>query len=298
MARERSQSDQYLDTCRDILESLMLFSIPVIQHKIWNIDFLLAIRSILDYDCSLHRLHYQIQESEIQKLYTKGPGQQWRNKLEIGDKVDALLHYYDLQRGNSRGAGWSQATIIDIDEDKLTLNYILDQKMANRKLARWSNELAQFESETKDIWEWKATLKEGDLIDAQDDTYHWRQSTIVKIYEINEGEKVIPMCVVGLRVYQANGSRSDEIGKYEGFGARFDEKIPLYSPKIAKYRTMSTKDKSDMDGELDETLDDYIDPLEGYNKVWAVPRPRKCTSRAYLQILSSFCEAGGLHTIL
>ena len=30
MARERSQSDSYLDCCREILESLILFSIPVI----------------------------------------------------------------------------------------------------------------------------------------------------------------------------------------------------------------------------------------------------------------------------
>jgi hypothetical protein len=106
------------------------------------------------------------------------------------------------------------------------------------------------------------------------------------------------MALVGLRVYQANGPRSDERGAYDGFGARFDEKIPLYSPKITGYRTMSTKDKADLDGELDETLDDHISPIDGCSRAWAVPRPRKCTSRAYLTNLSKFCEAGGLETVL
>ena len=39
----------------------------------------------------------------------------------------------------------------------------------------------------------------------------------------------------------SSGHRKDEKGSYEGFGDRFDEKIPLYSPKITKYRTNSIK---------------------------------------------------------
>jgi hypothetical protein len=246
MARERSTSDPYLESCADVLQSLLLFSIPVMKHKIWNVEFLLAIRQILDFDCSLHKLHYTIPEVEIQRLYTRA--QSWRTELKAGDKVDALLHSYDTQRSQSRGAGWSKAEIIDVDGDKLSLAFDLEPVLSNRTLDRWSNELAIAGTETAQIWQWKATLKENDLVDALDDTYTWRQSTLIRLYEEKEGDKVIPMALVGLRVYQANGPRSDERGPYDGFGQRFDEKIPLYSPKITGYRTRSTKDKADADG--------------------------------------------------
>ena len=90
------------------------------------------------------------------------------------------------------------------------------------------------------------------------------------------------MAKVGLRVYVASGSRTDERGAYDGFGSRFDEDIPLYSPKITHYRTMSLKEKADVDGELDESLDEFAEPYPGCSRPWTVPRPRKCTSLAYL----------------
>jgi hypothetical protein len=61
---------------------------------------------------------------------------------------------------------------------------------------------------------------------------------------------------------------------------------------------MSTKEKADHDGELDETLDEFAEPYPGCKRAWTVPRPRKCTSLAYLQNISVFAEAGGLATIL
>ena len=109
---------------------------------------------------------------------------------------------------------------------------------------------------------------------------------------------MIKMAVVGLRVYMKNGPRTDDRGNYDGFGHRFDEKIPLYSPKIVAFHSMSTKDKADLDGDLDETLDEFIDPIVGCKRSWTVPRPRKCTSKAFMEILSRFSEAGGLDVVL
>lgn len=163
--RERSNDQEYLDACSAILREILLFSIPVMKRKIWNFDFLLAMRSVLDYENVLHRVHFQISDAEIQKLFTKGTAQQWRTQLKVGDKVDALLHYYDKTRGFSRGAGWSQAQITEVEGEKVTINYLLEPKTSDRKLDIWSNELAPFESETKEIWEWKATLKVDDLVD-------------------------------------------------------------------------------------------------------------------------------------
>ena len=89
----------------------------------------------------------------------------------MGDKVDALLHYYDKSRGFSRGAGWSQAQVTEIVGEKISINYLLEPSTSDRKLEIWSNELAPFESESKEIWNWKTTLKIDDLVDCQDDTY-------------------------------------------------------------------------------------------------------------------------------
>ena len=210
--------------------------------------------------------------------------------------MDALLHYYD-RTGSSRGAGWSQAKIAKLDGDTLQLEYLLEPSSSDRSLDRWSIELAPFESETKAIWEWKKTIKQDDQVDAQDDTYKWLKATIVNIYEVTEGERVFPMAKVGLRIYTPNGQRRDDRGPFDGFGERFDERIPLFSPKICKFRTMAIKQGHD-DEELDETLDDFIEPEEGQNRAWAVPRPRKCTSGEYLRLLNLFCHKGGLDLVL
>ncbi len=106
------------------------------------------------------------------------------------------------------------------------------------------------------------------------------------MYEERDGDKVYPMTMIGLRVYTQNGHRKDDRGNYEGFGDRFDEKIPLYSPKITKYRTNSIKQGIDDDGELDDSLDEFMETEQGQKRNWAVPRPRKCTSSEYIRILN------------
>jgi hypothetical protein len=105
------------------------------------------------------------------------------------------------------------------------------------------------------------------------------------------------MATIGLRVYTPTGQRHDEIGNYEGWSDRFDEKVPLYSARIVKFMTLSQKSSSE-DEDLDETLDELMTPAEGNSRVWAVPRPRKCTSSEYIRHISHFCEKGGLELIL
>ena len=271
--------------------------IAALKRKHFNPEFLLACRQIFDYDCVLHRWNYQIPEKQLQSLFTKSAGQAWRADLKEGDHVDALLHNWD-RTGRSRGAGWSQAKITKVDGDSLSLQYLMEPASSDRVLDRWSIELAAFESETKAIWEWKETLKADEPVDAQDDTHKWLAATIMQIYEATEGDRVFPMAVIGLRVYTPTGARNDEKGAYDGFGDRFDERIPLYSPKICKFRTMSIKRGLDDDEELDETLDDYTEPAEGHDRAWGVPRPRKCTSSEYLRLLNVFCHRGGLDLVL
>lgn len=101
-----------------------------------------------------------------------------------------------------------------------------------------------------------------------------------------------------MRIYCATGQRQDERGRYDGWSDRFDERIPVYSPRICKFLTQSTRASSADDEELDETLDEVLAPAEGHSRVWAVPRSRKCASSEYMRHLGHFCHRGGLDLIL
>jgi len=105
------------------------------------------------------------------------------------------------------------------------------------------------------------------------------------------------MATIGMRIYLPSGARHDERGSYDGWGDRFDEKIPLYSPRLCPLLTRSTKSSTE-DEELDESLDEVMKPEEGHSRVWAVPRPRRCTSSEYMRHVGVFCEQGGLDSIL
>jgi hypothetical protein len=63
--------------------------------------------------------------------------------------------------------------------------------------------------------------------------------------------------LIGFRIYLREGKREDGIGAYDGYNERFDEQIPLYSPKIAKILS-KTGINSNEDYEIDEELDDVI----------------------------------------
>lgn len=72
--RERSTNQMFLGAIATLLQSIMLFAIPVMKRKIFNIDFLLGLRAALEGEHFFHKCHYQIPDSEIQKLFTKGSG--------------------------------------------------------------------------------------------------------------------------------------------------------------------------------------------------------------------------------
>lgn len=117
------------------------------------------------------------------------------------------------------------------------------------------------------------------------------------MFEAEEDGRIIPMAVVGMRVYCEDGHRTDERGKYEGWSDRFDEEIPIYSPRICPLNTVSSKNNQDND-EVDESLDDVIKPAPGHKRVWAVPRVRKTTSSKYMSLINNFCEEGGIDLVL
>lgn len=180
-------------------------------------------KMLFDYDSILHLYNYQIPEDELKRL--RNTNQEWRKELNVGDMVDAIVD-------ENRCSGWSQAKITQVNGDLLYLEFIYDTKNADRYLDRWSVEIAQFESKTKELWEWRATLAPNSVIDAHDKTV-WTKSTILEVKEQQvTPERTVTMAYVAFRIYVENGSKTDERGSYDGWSNRFDEWMSIYSPRI------------------------------------------------------------------
>ena len=111
-----------------------------------------------------------------------------------------------------------------------------------------------------------------------DDTFKWLKATIISIDDqFDDNGRVFSMATVGMRIYVKDGAREDDRGAFDGWGERFDEKISMYSPRLARYLTRSTKRSGNKDDEeVDESLDEVMKPEEGHSRLWAVPRPRLC----------------------
>jgi hypothetical protein len=79
-----------------------------------------------------------------------------------------------------RCSGWSQARIAKLaaSADTVHLEFIHDIKNVDRFIDKYSIEIAEFETKTKDSFAWRATLKVGDQIDSHDKTV-WNRSTIL-----------------------------------------------------------------------------------------------------------------------
>jgi hypothetical protein len=80
-----------------------------------------------------------------------------------------------------------------------------------------------------------------------DDTFKWLKGTIIKMYDVVEDGKTFPVAVVGMRIYTPNGQRKDDRGNFDGWSDRFDEKIPIYSPRIVPFNTLSSKQSQEDD---------------------------------------------------
>ena len=102
-------------------------------------------------------------------------------------------------------------------------------------------------------------------IDAHDKAT-WYRSTILKSEVQNIFGRDIQMAHIAFRVYrQLNPGpqvKSDERGTFEGWSIKFDEWIPVYSPRLAQYETKVGKSGME-DIDLEEDLDLLIKPADG-----------------------------------
>jgi hypothetical protein len=107
---------------------------------------------------------------------------------------------------------------------------------------------------------------------------------------------------MGFRLYTPDGSKTDDEGKkFDGWSSRFDEWVPLWSPKIAKLHS-HTKPKGGKGARFSEDtiIDDANDPQvkEGDEPIYAVVRPRKCKSYLLVECMNIFGRLGGFDKIL
>lgn len=105
------------------------------------------------------------------------------------------------------------------------------------------------------------------------------------------------MAYIGYRVYVENASKQDEHGCYEGWSCKFDEWVPLYSPRIQPFLTKTPKGVQD-DLDISEELDHLLQPEEGFSRVYAVPRIRKCISSVFIHLINLFGNKGGFDLVL
>ena len=98
--------------------------------------------------------------------------------------------------------------------------------------------------------------------------------------------RTITQAFVAFRVYVEKGPKIDDDGKhYDGWSSRFDEWIPLYSPRIMPFYSKTQKGVTE-EYDIDEEVDKLFQPEEGHKRVYAVPRLRKCISSCYIHLMN------------
>ena len=166
--------------------------------------------------------------------------EKWRQELKPGDAVDV---YVDV-RGAYNCESWMPATVDKIMDDLcfidlkyLPVEYDQTVDLYSTKLA-----LPGSKSGVDSKWKEEELMKEdvdGVVIDCHDGTA-WRKSTVFRREIQDKMGRPVEMLKVGYRVYKDEPTkvasymvRTDERGQYEGFGAAYDEWVPLHSPKVA-----------------------------------------------------------------
>ncbi len=143
-----------------------------------------------------------------------------------------------------RNAGWMQGRISGLSEDLLSIEFILSPRGYDKKVSRWSTDLAPFESKTLEDYAWRhefvAKAVPYEFEAEVHDKSSWNKSTIIDFRIDNEGpDRKVLMAYCALRVYREipDVKSKDIRGTYEGWSDKFDEWVPVFSPRIMPWGT-------------------------------------------------------------
>lgn len=100
-----------------------------------------------------------------------------------------------------------------------------------------------------------------------------------------------------MRVYRdiPNSVRKDERGTYEGWSVKFDEWVPVFSPRIMPW---ATKVGVYEEEEITDDLDDLVKADDEFKEIFVVPRLQVCISALYLRYVNIFGNEGCFDLIL
>ena len=138
------------------------------------------------------------------------------------------------------------------------------------------------------------------LIDCHD-KFKWEEATIFNVFEDTTCGRPVLYGNIGFRIYRDEGKkiRFDENGrKYDGWSSKYDEDIPVFSPRIKPHLSRVNKGLLDDDDDIDEELDDLMQPEPGHERVYGVPRIGSCISSKFVSFLNRFGNNGGFAAIL
>ena len=216
-------------------------------EKRLNHQFVESIKFYFDYDNFLHTYNYLVSEEQIKNIRLKG--QSWRDDLKEGDMIDALQDEY------IRASGWAQARITSIQNDLLRIEFLKDQMQADKMIDKHSLDIAPLGAKTTEIYEWKKGLKIGDMVDAYDKSI-WNKSTVLDLQETSLSDnRSYPIALIGFRIYIEKGNRQDERGNFDGYSNKFDEWVPVYSPRISPYLSKTSRTYYDDLQDIDDDFD-------------------------------------------
>lgn len=77
--------------------------------------------------------------------------QTWRSALKVGDQVDVKVSGDE----KDKTSGWAQACITRIEGELLSVVFPELPTDFDRDVAVWSTDVAQFETRTKEDYEWR-----------------------------------------------------------------------------------------------------------------------------------------------
>jgi hypothetical protein len=255
LAKETSSDENYKRVVAEFLDQLIRHFVIELRAKRFEKGYIQGMSLLFAHDSRLHKLNYQIPDEEIKKLATVH--QTWRAALKEGDRIDVLVKADD----RSSLKGWMQGKIASVDEDQLNVIFPESSQAYDCRVERYAAEIAQFESKTKDDYEWKRTsIAEWMEVDAHD-KFSWNKATLVKTDEVKiQGtDRVYPQVRVGYRIYRdATGptAKKDERGTFEGWSEKQDDHMPVFCPRIAPWATRVKK--APLENEIEEDLDEHI----------------------------------------
>ena len=96
--------------------------------------------------------------------------------------------------------------------NKLKVEFLNDYQDQSSFFDKNSYMLAPYNSKSQNF-DWRMSLKAGDVIDCEDHYGGWYSSTIVEILEADQGKK---LAKVTFKIYDEKGNKLDEKGRYFG----------------------------------------------------------------------------------